>query len=74
MHGNELRLVWAKAFLQFYYLCRASDIAAVGIIFNVLSYDALSDRDYNLSPFRRIADALRVELRSRVSAHTITIG
>ena len=28
--------------------------------FNVLSYDVVSDRDLNLSPFRQLADALRV--------------
>ena len=44
----------------------AFDIAAVGTIFNVFSYDALSDRDSNLSPSRRRANALRVEPRSRV--------
>jgi hypothetical protein len=46
------------------YLCRAPDIAEVGTIFNVFSYDAVSVRDSNLSPSRRQADALSVEPRS----------
>ena len=48
-----------------YYLCRAPDIAAVGTIFNVFNYDAVSARDSNLSPPRRRADALLVEPRSQ---------
>ena len=53
MHGNELRLFWAKE----------PDKVAVGTIFNVFSYDALLSRDSNLSLPRRRADALRVEQR-----------
>ena len=48
------------------YLCREPDIAAVGTIFNVLSYDPVLDRDSNLSPSRRRSDALCVEPWSRV--------
>ena len=48
------------------YLRCASDIAAVGTIFNVFSYDAVSDRDSNLLPSQRRAVALRVEPRLRV--------
>ena len=48
------------------YLRRASDIVAVRTIFNVFSYDAVTDRDSNLSSTRRRADALRVDPRSRV--------
>ena len=36
---NELRLFTPI------YLCRAPDIAAVGTIFNVISYDAVSGRE-----------------------------
>ncbi len=43
------------------YLYRTLDIAVVGTIFNVFSYNALTDRDSNLSPSRQPADALRVE-------------
>ena len=45
------------------YLGRASDIVAMGTIINVFGYeyDAVSDRDSNLSPTRRRADAQRVE-------------
>ena len=46
------------------YYCRASDIAAVGTIFNVFSYDAVLNRDSNQSPPRRRPVALRVEPRS----------
>ena len=64
VHGNELRLIWAKAFPL---LCRASDIAAVEIIFDDFSYDAVLFRDSNLPPpsWRR-ADALRVKPWSQV--------
>ena len=48
-----------------YYLCRALDIAAVGTILNVFSYDAVLGRESNLSPPGK-ANALRVEPRSRV--------
>ena len=57
MHGNELRLFWAKANPYSNYLCRASDIAAVGTISKVFSFAAVSDRDSKLSP----SDGLRVE-------------
>ena len=43
-----------------------SDIAAVGTIFNVLSYNAVLDRDSDQSPSRRRTDALRVEPGSLV--------
>ena len=66
VHGNELHLFGPRQSSYSNYLCRASDIAAVGTIFNVFTYDAVSDRDSNLSPFRRRADALRVEPQSRV--------
>ena len=56
----------AKTFPYSNYLCRAHDIAAVGTILNVFSYDAVSGRDSNLSPPRRRTDALRVEPLSRV--------
>ena len=48
------------------YLCGESDIAGVGTILNVFSYDAVSVRD---SPPRRRADALRVELRPAKKCH-----
>ena len=38
MHGNELHMLWAKAF------------SIVGTIFYVFSYDAVSGRDPNISP------------------------
>ncbi len=43
VHGTELRLFEANAFPPTHsnYLCRASDIAAVGTTFNVFSYDAV---------------------------------
>ena len=40
------------------YLCRTSDIAAVGNIFNIFSYDVLSDQEVNQSPPRQQADLL----------------
>ena len=41
-HGNELRLFWIKAFPPYSNnLCRASEIAAEGTIFNVFIYDAV---------------------------------
>ena len=42
-------------------LCRATDLAEEETIFNVFSYDVMSDRDSNLSSPRQRADALRVE-------------
>ena len=51
------------------YLCRKTDVAAEGTIFNVFCYDAVSDRDLNLSLSRRRVDALCVEPRSRVKAN-----
>ncbi len=51
MHNNKVNLFWGKAFPLFYYLCRVSDISAVGTIFNVFSYGA--------------ADALRVTPQTR---------
>ena len=48
------------------YLCRAPVIAAVGPIFIVFSYDALSGRDLNLSPSRQEAYAIRVTPQSRI--------
>ncbi len=53
----------------YYYLCRAPNIAAVGTIFNVFSYDAVLAQDLNP---RRRSDALRVEPRSRVNNKTYT--
>ena len=41
--------------------CAIAYIAAVGIIFNVFSYDAVLSRDSNQSPPRRRADALRAK-------------
>ena len=55
--------LWAKAFPLLLLL---PDIAAVGTIFNDFSYGAVSARDSNLSPSRRLADALHVEPQSRV--------
>ena len=65
VHGSELNLFMDQVIpptLTIY----APDIAAVGIIFNVFSNDAVSARDSNLTPPRRRADALRVEPRSRI--------
>ena len=50
------------------HFSRAPDTAAVGILFNVFSYDSVLGRDSNLSPTSRQADALRVEQRLRASA------
>ena len=47
-------------------LFKGQDISALGTIFNILSFHMLSGRDLNLSPPRRQADALWVELRSLV--------
>ena len=55
----ELRLFKGQGILRTLTI-HAFDIAVVGTIFNVFSYDALSDRDSNLSSSRRRADALRV--------------
>ena len=55
-------MVMSCACLWANHLCRAPDLAAVGTIFNVFGYDAMSARDSNLSPPQRRADALRVEL------------
>ena len=66
VHGNELLLFWAKAFLYSNYLCCAPEIAAVGTIFNIFTYDTVSGRDSNLSPSRQRADALHVTSQSRV--------
>ena len=47
-------------------LYRATDLAAVGTILNVFSYDAVSDRDTNLSPSRKKrTDALHVSLEHK---------
>ncbi len=54
-----------SAFHKYYLLCRATDIAAVWTIFNVLSYDALSGRNSNLAPSQQRVDALRIEPWSR---------
>ena len=65
-HGSELRLFIGQGIPPYYYyLCRAPDIAAVGTIFNVFSYDAVFAWYSNLSPPRRREGALRVEPRSR---------
>ena len=63
VHGNKLRCIGLKHPPKSNYLCRASVVA---IIFNVFSFDASSDRDSNLSPLCRRADALRVEQQLRV--------
>ena len=52
-------------------LCRATDLAEEETIFNVFSYDVMSDRDSNLSPPRQRADALRVEPWSQVYRNVI---
>ena len=58
--------LWAMAFPYFNYLCREPDVAEVGTIFNVSSYDMVRGRHSNLShPLRRVV-ALRVEPRSLV--------
>ena len=58
MHGNELRLFMVQGIPPTRnYLCRALDIAAVGTIFNVFGYVAVSGQDSNLSPPRRRVDA-----------------
>ena len=49
VHSNECACFGSGRSLYSNYLCRASDIAAVGTIFKVFSYDAVSDRDSNLS-------------------------
>ena len=65
MHVKELRLFRAMHSLYSNNLYRAPDVAAVGTIFNIFSYDALSDRDSNLSPSRQRADALHVTQQSQ---------
>ncbi len=50
---------WAKVFPLFNYFCRKSNIAVVGTIFNVFSYNMVS----NLSSTRQKEDALRVTLQ-----------
>ena len=55
--------LWAKAFPLLLLL---PDIAAVGTIFNDFSYGAVSARDSNLSPSRRLSDALHVEPQLRI--------
>ena len=55
------------------YLCCSYDKAAIGTIFNIFHYDAVSDQDLNLSPSRWQADALRFEPRSRVINYRVNI-
>ena len=67
MNVNELHLFLGQGIPPYSnYLCHAPAIEALGTIFNVFSYDAVWDRDSNLSPSQRRADALRAEPRSRV--------
>ena len=50
------------------------DIAAVGTIFNVFSYDAVLGRDSNLSPTRQQADALRDMPKTLEDSHCTCIS
>ena len=63
VHDNELRLFMGPGIpptLTFFMSHTWwPDIVALGTIFKVLSYDAVSGRNSNLSPFRRRTDALR---------------
>ena len=52
---------WPTYSLYSNYLSHAPDIAAVGTVSNVFSYDGMSGRDSKLSSARRWEDALRVE-------------
>ena len=59
MYGNELRLFWAKEFPILLTIYAAHmNIAAVGTIINVFSYDIVSGKDKKLSPSRQRADAI----------------
>ena len=49
VYGNELRLFWPRHSLFSNYICRVPDIAAVGTIFNVFSFDSVLDCDLNLA-------------------------
>ena len=49
MHGNELCLFLAKAFLPTLSIDAATYVEAVGTIFDVFRYDAVLSRDSNLS-------------------------
>ena len=63
--------LWAKAFPLL--LLFAPNLAAVGTIFNVFSYEAVSARDSNLSLPRQRADALRVDPRlTQLIVHCLT--
>ena len=60
MQGSELRLFLGQSIPPtLNYFCRAPDIAAVGTILNVFSYDAVSGRGSNLLLSRRRTDVLR---------------
>ena len=63
MYGSELRLFMGQGISPTLtiYLFRTPAIAALGTIFNVVSYDAVLAQDSNLSPPRLPGDALRVE-------------
>ena len=52
-------VIWAKAFPYSNYLCRAPDIAAVGSIFNVLSYKALLSLDLTTGTCWATVEGLR---------------
>ena len=45
-------------------MSRAPDIAAIGLKFNVFSYDEVLSQDSNLSPPQQRTDAQRVDPRS----------
>ena len=68
MHGSELRLFLGQVIPP-----TPPDIAAVGTILNVFSYDAVSARGSNLSPPRRQADALCVKPQSRFLGQSTSI-
>ncbi len=61
VHGTELRLFWAKTFPLLILLTRGSDIALVGTVFNIFSYDFISaeHRTNHLHDVHQ-ADALHV--------------
>ena len=65
VHGNKLRLFWAKIFPYSNHQCRTSDIAAVETIFNIFSFDTVLCWDRTLSPLWRRTNALSVMPRSR---------
>ena len=67
VHGNELRLLWTRHSPYSNYFYRATDMKAVETIFNVFSYDEVSARDSNRTPWSwQWADVLRVAPQSKV--------